>query len=292
MNKQRGIALLLVLWMLVILIGIIGVFALISRTEMQQGKYLSRGVQARYGAESGVDVAVLRLGQNDPLMRWVPDQREYTFQTDKTRHQIRVLDESGKVDINVAGADILVPLLRALELDQVQAESISSAILDWRDADNLLNLPGGAEDPQYEAAGKPYGARDNAFQTITELQQVLGMTPALYQRLAPLITIYSGLARPNPSFAPPEVLAAMGYQAPQIAQLIAQREAWQPGTPEFTLPDGNPLATSGTGTYSISSVAIEPDGSRAEVLAIVRVGANGNFGQMYTPLAWRVGGND
>jgi general secretion pathway protein K len=290
--KQRGIALLLVLWMLVILIGIIGVFALISRTEMQQGKYLSRGVQARYGAESGVDVAVLRLGQNDPLMRWVPDQREYTFQTDKTRHEIRVLDESGKVDINVAGADILVPLLRAFELDQVQAESMSSAILDWRDADNLLNLPGGAEDPQYESADRPYGARDNAFQTITELQQVLGMTPDLYQRLAPFITIYSGLARPNPSFAPPEVLAAMGYQGPQIAQLIAQREAWQPGTPEFTLPDGNPLATSGTGTYSISSVAIEPDGSRAEVLAIVRVGANGNFGQMYTPLAWRVGGND
>jgi general secretion pathway protein K len=292
MTKQRGIALLLVLWMLVILIGIIGVFALISRTEMQQGKYLSRGVQARYGAESGVEIAVLRLGQNDPLMRWVPDRREYKFQTDKTRHQIRVLDESGKVDINVAGADVLVPLLRAFDLDQVQAESMSSAILDWRDADNLLNLPGGAEDPQYESAGKPYGARDNAFQTITELQQVLGMTPALYQRLAPLITIYSGLARPNPSFAPPEVLAAMGYQGPQIAQLIAQREAWQPGTPEFTLPDGNPLATSGTGTYSISSVAIEPDGSRAEVLAIVRVGANGNFGQMYTPLAWRVGGND
>jgi general secretion pathway protein K len=277
MMKQRGVALLLVLWMLIILIGIIGVFALISRTEMQQGKYLSRGVQTRYAAESGVEIAALRLSQNDPLLRWMPDNRPYTFQIDKTRHEVRVLDESGKVDINVAGADVLIPLFRALELSQVDAESLSSAILDWRDADDLLSLPGGAEDPQYASAGRPYGARDNAFQTITEVQQVLGMTPDIYQRLAPLITIYSGLARPNPSFAPGPVLAAMGYLPPQIAQLIAQREAWQPGTPEFTLPDGNPLATSG---------------SRAEVLAIVRVGANGNFGQMYTPLAWRVGDND
>ena len=88
------------------------------------------------------------------------------------------------------------------------------------------------------------------------------------------------------------MLAALGLQAPQIAQLLAQREAWQPGMPVFTLPDGNPLATSGTGTYSISSLAIEPDGSRAEITAILRVGANGNFGQLYTPLAWRVGAND
>jgi general secretion pathway protein K len=290
--KQRGVALLLVLWMIVILIGIIGVFALISRTEMQQGKYLSRGTQARYGAEGGLDIAVLRMSQNDQLLRWVPDNREYRFQIDNTQHAIRVLDESGKVDINVAGADVLVALFIALELSQDDALAMSSAILDWRDADDLLTLPGGAEDPQYAAAGKPYGARDNSFQTITELQQVLGMSPELYERTAPFITIYSGLARPNPSFAPAPVLAAMGYLPPQIAQLLAQREAWQPGTPEFTLPDGNPLASSGTGTYSISSVAIEPDGSRAEVLAIVRVGANGNVGQMYTPLAWRVGNGD
>ncbi len=127
---------------------------------------------------------------------------------------------------------------------------------------------------------------------LPELQQVLGMTPELFAKLQPFITIYSGLARPNPSFAPPEVLAALGLQAPQIAQLLAQREAWQPGMPVFTLPDGNPLATSGTGTYSISSLAIESDGSRAEISAILRVGSNGNFGQLYTPLAWRVGAND
>jgi len=291
-KSGRGIALLLVLWMMIILIGIIGVFALIASTEHRQGKMLARTVQARYAAEGGIEVATIRLSNPDPLLQWVPDNRVYKYTVDKTRIEIRTVDESGKVDINVAGADVIQPLLLAVGVDELQAQTITSAIMDWRDPDDLLTLPGGAEDPQYSAAERPYGSKDGAFQTISELQQVLGVTPELYLKLKPLITIYSGLTRPNPSFAPPEVLAALGLQAPQIAQLLAQREAWRPGMPVFTLPDGNPLATSGTGTYSISSLAIEPDGSRAEITATLRVGANGNFGQLYTPLAWRVGAND
>lgn len=292
-NKyEGGIALLLVLWMMVILIGIIGVFALIAGTENKQGKLLARGVQARYAAEGGVDVAVMRLSNADPLLHWVPDDRIYKYGVGKTQIEIRIVDESGKVDINAAGADVINPLLIAVGIDPLQAQSITSAIVDWRDPDNLLTQPGGAEDPQYASADLPYGAKDAAFQTLSELQQVIGMTPELYTKLLPLITIYSGLDRPNPSFAPPEVLAALGLQAPQIAQLLAARNAWQPGMPVFTLPDGNPLATSGTGTYSISSAATEPDGSRAEVTATLRVGATGNFGQLYTPLAWRVGDID
>ena len=292
-NKdQSGVALLLVLWMMVILIGIIGVFALIAGTENKQGKLLARGVQARYAAEGGVDVAVLRLNNADPLLRWVPDDRVYKYGVGKTQIEIRVVDESGKVDINAAGADVIKPLLIAAGIEPLQAQSMTSAIVDWRDTDNLLTEPGGAEDPQYASADLPYGAKDAAFQTVSELQQVIGMTPELYAKLLPLITIYSGLDRPNPSFAPPEVLAALGLQAPQIAQLLAERNAWQPGMPVFTLPDGNPLATSGTGTYSISSAAIEPDGSRAEITATLRVGASGNFGLLYTPLAWRVGDID
>lgn len=288
----RGMALLLVLWMLIILIGIIGVFALIASTERQQGKLLARTAQARYAAEGGVEVTVIRLLHSDPLLRWVPDNRLYQYQIDKTRIEVRIVDESGKVDINVAGSDVLVPLLRALEVDELQAQAITSAIIDWRDPDDLLNLPGGAEDPQYASADRPYGAKDGPFQTIAEVQQVLGMTPELYAKLQPHITIYSGLARPNPSFAAEPVLSAIGLLPPQVAQLLAQREAWQPGMPVFTLPDGNPLATGGTGTYSISSAAIEADGSRAEITAILRAGANGNFGQLYTPLAWRVGNID
>lgn len=288
-RHQSGIALLLVLWMMVILIGIIGVFALIAGTENKQGKLLARGVQARYAAEGGIDVAVLRLGHADPLLRWVPDDRVYKYGVGKTQIEIRVVDESGKVDINAAGADVINPLLIAVGIERLQAQSITSAIVDWRDPDNLLTEPGGAEDPQYASADLPYGAKDAPFQTVSELQQVMGITPELYATLLPLITIYSGLDRPNPSFAPPEVLAALGLQPPQIAQLLAERNAWQPGMPVFTLPDGNPLATSGTGTYSISSAATEPDGSRAEVTAALRVGATGNFGLLYTPLAWRVG---
>jgi general secretion pathway protein K len=44
------------------------------------------------------------------------------------------------------------------------------AILDWRDEDDL-HLVNGAEDPDYKAAGLPYGAKDGPFDSLEELQQ-------------------------------------------------------------------------------------------------------------------------
>ena len=130
----------LVLWMLIILIGIIGVFALTASTERQQGKLLARTAQARYAAEGGIDVATLRLGNADPLLQWVPDNRVYKYTVDKTRIEIRTVDESGKVDINVAGADVIYSLLLAVGSDAQQAQNISSAIMDWRDPGRFAYL--------------------------------------------------------------------------------------------------------------------------------------------------------
>ena len=58
-RRDRGAALLLVLWLLVLLTGLISVFALTARTEGLQGRYLGRSTQARYAAESGLEVDIM-----------------------------------------------------------------------------------------------------------------------------------------------------------------------------------------------------------------------------------------
>ena len=65
----RGAALLLVLWLLVLLTGLISVFALTARTEGLQGRYLGRSTLARYAAEAGIEVASLHLQGVDPTQR-------------------------------------------------------------------------------------------------------------------------------------------------------------------------------------------------------------------------------
>jgi general secretion pathway protein K len=162
---------------------------------------------------------------------------------------------------------------------------IAAAIQDYRDGDNLISAGGGAEDPDYEADGRPYGAKDRNFEAVSELQQVLGVDHALFVKLAPHVTIYTGLTQPEPKFASEPVLQALGLGPIQVEAMLAQRQPPVPGA-------APQLAAAGTGTYSISSRATRPDGTRAVVHATVRLGATSGLGQLYTPLAWRVGDPD
>jgi general secretion pathway protein K len=284
--RDRGAALLLVLWVLVLLTGLLAVFAVTARTESLQGRTLARSTAARYLAESGIEVAALRLASTDPALKWLPDGRAYAFTLDDTAIEVRVRDESGRVDLNAASPVLLEALILALGGDPVTAPRIAAAIQDFRDGDDLLSAGGGAEDPEYAADGRPYGAKDRAFESVTELQQVLGMDAALYRLMAPQVTINTGLAQPDPTYADEPVLRALGVAPIQVETIMAGRGPLPPGSPVAT------LAGSGTGTYSISSRATRPDGTRAVVHATVRLGATPGLGQLYTTLAWRVGDPD
>lgn len=286
MRRQRGAALLLVLWLVVLMVGLIGVFSLGARTEALQGRALARSTAARYAAEAGVEVAAFHLQSADGDARWVPDGRPVSFGFGGHRVTVRVVDESAKLDLNVSPPELLVGLMQALGVDFERARRISGAIQDWRDGDDLLNPEGGAEDPQYAGAKLPYGAKDRPFETISELRLVLGMDPVLFEKMRPYLTIHSGLARPNPTFAGKPVLQALGIDEAQATRMVEQREAPPGGAP------GAFAVAQGSGTYSISSRATRPDGTRVQVQAAIRIGGGGGFGQLYLPLSWRVGETD
>src|SRR3546814_9686982 len=86
------------------------------------------------------------------------------------------------------------------------------------------------------------------------------MTPDLYARLAPLVTVYSGLAVPDPARAPAQVRAAMGVGG-----------------------EAPPLVAGNSGTYSIESRA-SIRGRTAVLRVVVRNGGNGLPGSAWTPL--------
>jgi general secretion pathway protein K len=291
-RRHLGAALLLVLWLLALMTGLVSVFALSARTEGLQGRYLARSTAARYAAEAGLELAAVHLTGPDMTQRWVPDGRPNRVPFDGYVVEVRVLDESAKVDLNVATPELLVGLMTALGVDFDRARGLAGAIADFRDADDLLTPEGGAEDPQYAAAELPYGAKDRPFETVTELRQVLGMDQALYEKLRPHVTVYTGLARPNPTFAATPVLQALGLPADQMALILSQRSTAFPGQVPLDPAQIGSLAAQGTGTYSISSVATRADGSRAHVAAAIRMGGGGSFGQLYLPLSWRVGESD
>lgn len=291
-RRQRGAALLLVLWLVLLLSGLIAVFALVARTEAIQGSALRQYTASRQAAEAGIEMAAYRLAASDPNARWVADGRDNPLEFEGWQLHVAVQDEAGKFDLNVADAAQLAALMRALGIADERARALAGAIQDFRDEDDLLALEGGAEDRDYERAGLPYGAKDQPFVALSELQQVLGMDLATYRQLEPYVTIFTARPEPDAAFAPAPVLAAMGLPPQLIQAILAQRAAWRPGLPVPILPDGTSLAVVGSGTYSVASRATRPDGSEVVITATVRIGAGAGFGQLYAPLAWRAGEPD
>jgi general secretion pathway protein K len=291
-GRPRGAALLLVLWVVVLLTGVVTLFATAARTEGMQGRTLARATAARYAAEAGLEVAAMHLQGIDLRARWLPDGRAQRFSFDGHRIEVRVVDESAKIDLNAAPTDVLSGLFVALQVDPDRARALAGAIIDWRDPDNLLAAEGGAEDSDYAQAGLPYGAKDRPFDTVSELRQVLGMDAATFERARPYLTVYTGQARPSPNFAARPVLQAIGMTPEQVAVVLAQRGETVPGQPAPLPGQTDTLAAQGTGTYSISSQATRADGTRVRIQAAIRIGAGGGSGQLYLPLSWRVGETD
>lgn len=280
MKRQRGAALLLVLWLIALLTALIGAFALTARVEALQGRILSGGARAQELARAGVEYSLVRLADTEPTTRWLPDGRSYRWSYAGGEVELQIVDETGKVDLNQAGQPLLTALMQTQGVDQEQAGRIASAIVDWRDADPLTQVGGGAEDPDYAAAGRPYGAKDAPFETVAEVEQVLGMTPELYARLEPYLTLYSGRGEPDPTYAQAAVLTAMGLDA---TTYLAQRRSPVPGAGAAQLVGG------GSGTYSIDSRARLDDGRVAVLRTVVRAGSGSVPGSAYTALRWQEG---
>lgn len=291
-RAQRGVAFIIVIWLMALLTILLGAFALMARTEGMQARHMFDSTAARYAAGAGINEAVYFLAQPDPAQRWIPDGRLYEFPFEDAVITVEITDESGLVDINAADMGFLAELFVAMGVEPMQAAALAAAIQDWRDADDLVS-PEGAELPEYQAAGLDYGPANAPFSLVSELLQVLGMTPQLYEQLRPMLTIYSGQARPNLAYAPAQVIQAIPNMNLELAQqIVDQRHAWDPasgGAPPM-LPDGTSLmASGGTGTYSIQSRATLPNGAWTQIDATIRMGGGLASGLAYTVLRWQDG---
>ncbi|HVR81433.1 MAG TPA: type II secretion system minor pseudopilin GspK [Luteimonas sp.] len=279
--RARGAALLLVIWLIALLTALVGGFALAARIEHMQGLVLSRGVVAGQAARAGVEYGLSRVSARESTLRWLADGRRYRWRFADVDVEVRITDEVGKVDLNAAGATLLAGLFRAVGSEPDAATRIASAIVDWRDQDLLTQPQGGAEDPEYAAAGRHYGAKDAPFETVAELEQVLGMTPQLFAKVVQYLTVYTGRGEPDTTVAPAPVLTAMGLDGPA---LVAARQRPMDGAAGI----GGLVGGDG-GTYSVESRAHLREGREVIVRSVVRQGGNGLPGSAYTTLDWQEG---
>jgi general secretion pathway protein K len=290
MGSQRGIALVLVLWVLLLLTIITGSFALMARMDRLEANTLLSGTQARMSAEAAINLAVLALRDPNDESRMLADGRVYELELDGVRVEIKAIDERGKLDINAADELTLANLFTGHGMDLDDAELLAAAVLDWRDEDELERV-NGAEVEAYLAAGLQVGPANRPFLMTEELLQVIDMQYELYRKLEPGITVFSNNGQPNPAFAPVEALMAMpDITYDEAVNFVAERNSQQIGESLGTeLPNGVVVMEQGRGvTYSIEARATMPNGVWEQLQATIRLGGN-RSGSPYRVLRWREG---
>lgn len=291
--RQRGVALVIVLWILLLVTVSTGAYTLMARMDSLEAYTVLWSTHARLAAEAGLNLAALNLRDPDQEERWIADGRAYHLRYHDADVELEITDERGKLNINAADEQTLVQLFMANGLDETQAGDLAAAVLDWKDPDELVR-PNGAEEEEYLAAGYQVGPANRGFLMPEELLQVIGLPWELYQQIEPGLTVWSDGKMPNPAYAPVEALLALPDMTREDAtDFVTERHALESQSDlKLALPSGQVAMAQGPGlTYSIVAKATLPNGVWDQIEATIRLGG-GPDGYPFRILRWREGFHD
>lgn len=271
-------ALVLVLWVLSILIIMAGSFALSMRRESSIVAVIKNNARAIAIAESGIALAETMLLNPDQNKAWRAEGNIYEINASDANIRVRLFSEVGKIDINKADQTLLQNLMTFAPVDTDHQSKLVNAILDWRDADDLVHIDG-AEKEEYQQAGLNYQPTNKPFESTEELQLILGMNKSVLSWLEPLVTVYSKQPQVTMTLASREVLQVIpGLDAGLLDSYIFMRlENAKNDLPAPTFPVSKRENNSADAkdVLTLVSEALKVDGSRASLSVVIKKSDNG-----------------
>lgn len=212
MNRQRGVALLLVLWVLALLgtllAGLLGWVHLQNRQALWQRQH----TQAVLAAEAGVGMAVLAQLDRDPQRRWKADGQPHALRFDDASLAVNVTSEAGKLDLNAAPVESFARLVLACGGSREQSADLSQALNQRRGGDRA------------------------PLRTIEEVRELPAMDQRLYTCASAQLTLWSGLPAPDPLLASPWLRRVLNL--PQAGAITGDAGPVITVNSRATLPDG------------------------------------------------------
>jgi len=273
---QRGIALVIVLWLTVLLTVIGGAFAFSMRNEALASRNAVSLAQARVAADGAIERTTFELLRPRTLQSWKADGAQRLWRDGDLTLVVSARDESARIDINT-GAELLLKsvFINLAGLTDAEASAMVDAIVDWRDPDEARR-PSGAEAPEYRAANSNYTPSNRAFETLGELSRVLNLTPAIYGRVAGVLTVHSRQSGVNALTAERDTLLALpGATTEAVDEYIQRRDdalAANAPVPPFPPAQGFPA---GAGpVWRVRAQVTAPDGVTFAREAVVRATAD------------------
>lgn len=273
-GRERGIALVMVLWLVVLLTIVAASFATQSRVETRMAGNLVERQKADMLVQTGLNRALLELMAANSDQRWAVDGEVHELQSEQGRLTVAIRSAVGLVDLNKAPRDALYNLFALVDETPEVREQLADALIDWRDGDDLRRL-NGAEDEDYRRAGFEYGTLDRDLESVDELGYVIGFDRDAVERLLPYITVYSGASQVDRNYAAQELIEILkGNQAGTDSQLA---EAFDQLDSDLADLAGSNTGLDGLGqtqsdSFRITIEAVTGGGARSSVQVDVKKG--------------------
>jgi general secretion pathway protein K len=302
-SRPRGFALIAVLLVLA-MVGILGAeFAYSMRLEATSVRAYKDTLTSAHLAEAGVEQAIREIA-GDVMHAVLAEDGNLTFYN-RARQELkrlprtnvplgagqfsyRITDEEARLNLNASPPDRVERLLQALGLEKSDRDTINDSLQDWRDPNEEHRLNGAESDDYYLKLPLPYRAKNANLDSISELLQIKGVTPAVYHGTAgkPGLAAYVTVKSPgqvNLNTASCVVLRALGFGDAECGTVEQIRR----DGPFISVPGqfgGRGLSLT-TRTYRVESDGIIDGQVRARLTAIIQRRTD-TAGDTVTVLEW------
>lgn len=236
-SNERGVALLVVLWIFIFLFVVAFDFTSSVREEGSAAQRYAEEGEGYYlalaGFEQGLYELLKQSSQSRPGAAPAADLFAGDWQEGSLGqglYHVRLVDEAGKINLNRVDEDTLRRVFTNLGVEEPRRGILVDSILDWRDEDDLHRL-NGAENDYYLSLSPSYTAKNGPFDAVEELLWVRGVTPELFYGLEgeiglkDIFTVDSPMDRVNLRTASAEVCVALvGLSLEKCRQFLEERK--------------------------------------------------------------------
>ncbi|MGH7931448.1 MAG: general secretion pathway protein GspK [Candidatus Binatia bacterium] len=311
-KDQRGVALIIVLWIFIFLFAVALDFSSDVRDEANAAHRFSEDTQGYYLALAGFERGLYEFsmqsrGGSAQEMETPPGFFDLSWHEEKLGTgflRVRLIDEGGKINLNRVDESTLRRIFMNIGVEEPRRSELVDSIFDWMDPDNLHRVSG-AENDYYESLAQPYTAKNGLFDSVEELLWVKGVTVGLFfgtgagaetasaenrrPGLAEIFTVDSPIDRVNLRTTSAEVIhALLGLPLDKCRAFIEERKKLSDKTIADLLPllgiDVGSAVTRMFVFTNPSVISVEAEGSATgaglprRIKGVVRVaGGQGRF---------------
>jgi general secretion pathway protein K len=218
---DSGFILIVVLWMLAALATLVSIGSVYGVASAAASRVPVDRLQTEFALRAGVELTAYRVLVVPKSQR--PTLGAFEAKIGQAKISVRFRSEAARIDLNAASKEVLTGLFVGLRADRQTAEGYADHVIAWRQKANPSSDD--LEAAAYKQAGLTYQPREGLFDDTLELSLVLGLPPAIVERVLPLVTVYTGTPQVDVATADPIVLAALPNITPEIVEDVLQARA-------------------------------------------------------------------